>query len=99
MAENIQNNEVQQDLSEILKIRREKLQTLQNEGRDPFVETKYEVSHYAADIKENFDALSDAIQKARPASAKGQYIISCSVSATMTPGLKINLKELVRAAK
>ena len=57
MAENIQNNEVQQDLSEILKIRREKLQTLQNEGRDPFVETKYEVSHYAADIKENFDAL------------------------------------------
>ncbi len=57
MAENIQNNEVQQDLSEILKIRREKLQNLQSEGRDPFVETKYVVSHYAADIKENFDAL------------------------------------------
>ena len=57
MAENIQNNEVQQDLSEILKIRREKLAALQNEGMDPFVETKYVVSHYAADIKENFDAL------------------------------------------
>ena len=58
MAENMQNtNEVQQDLSEILKIRREKLYNLQNEGRDPFVETKYEVSHYAADIKGNFDAL------------------------------------------
>ena len=57
MAENVQNNEVQQDLSEILKIRREKLANLQKEGRDPFVETKYVVSHYAADIKENFDAL------------------------------------------
>ena len=55
---------------------------------------------FAADaLKENFDALNDAIQKARPVSAKGVYIISCSVSATMTPGLKINLKELVRAAK
>lgn len=50
-------------------------------------------------LKENFDALNDAIQKARPVSAKGVYIISCSISATMTPGLKINLKELVRAAK
>ena len=55
---------------------------------------------FAADaLKENFDALNDAIQKARPVSAKGVYIISCSVSATMTPGLKINLKELARAAK
>ena len=57
------------------------------------------VSFEADALKENFDALSDAIQKARPVSAKGVYIISCSVSATMTPGLKINLKELVRAAK
>ena len=57
------------------------------------------LSFEADALKENFDALSDAIQKARPVSAKGVYIISCSVSATMTPGLKINLKELVRAAK
>ena len=57
MAENVQNNEVQQDLSEILKIRREKLANLQKEGQDPFVETRYVVSHYASDIKENFDAL------------------------------------------
>ncbi len=58
MAENLQNtNEVQQDLSQILQVRREKLFSLQKEGRDPFVETKYVVSHYAADIKENFDAL------------------------------------------
>ena len=51
------NQEVQQDLSEILKVRREKLANLQQEGRDPFQETKYEVSHYAQDIKDNFDAL------------------------------------------
>ena len=50
-------------------------------------------------LKENFDALNDAIQKARPTSAKGVYVISCTISATMTPGIKINLKELVRAAK
>ena len=58
MAENMQNtNEVQEDLSEILKVRREKLFNLQKEGQDPFVETKYVVSHYASDIKDNFDAL------------------------------------------
>ncbi len=58
MAENMPNtNEVQEDLSEILKVRREKLFQLQKEGQDPFVETKYVVSHYASDIKDNFDAL------------------------------------------
>ena len=57
------------------------------------------LSFEADALKENFEALTDAINKARPVSAKGVYIISCSVSATMTPGLKINLKELVRAAK
>ena len=50
-------------------------------------------------LQENFDALADAIQKARPASAKGTYILSCSISGTMTPGLKINLKELAKVAK
>ena len=57
MAENVQNNEVQQDLSEILKIRREKLANLQKEGRNPFEETKFVVSHQAQTIKDNFDAL------------------------------------------
>ena len=59
MAEHMENpnQEVQQDLSEILKVRREKLANLQQEGMDPFLETKYEVSHYAQQIKDNFDAL------------------------------------------
>ncbi|MBQ9088202.1 MAG: 50S ribosomal protein L1 [Lentisphaeria bacterium] len=50
-------------------------------------------------LQENFDALADAVQKARPASAKGAYILSCSISGTMTPGLKINLKELAKVTK
>ena len=53
-----QNNAgTQQDLSEILRIRREKLSTLQGEGRDPFRETKFAVSHHAQEIKDSFDAL------------------------------------------
>ena len=52
MAEqtNTMNQEVQQDLSEILRVRREKLRTLQEEGRDPFQVTKFEVSHHAQEI-------------------------------------------------
>ncbi len=51
------NQEVQQDLSQILKVRREKLAALQQEGRDPFVETKFVVSHHTQEIKDQFDAL------------------------------------------
>ena len=48
MAENHPNNtEPQQDLSEILRIRREKLANLQAAGRDPYQETKYVVTHHA----------------------------------------------------
>ena len=55
MAE--KTNEQQQDLSEILRIRREKLRTLQQEGRDPFQETKYVVSRHAQEIKDQFEQL------------------------------------------
>ena len=57
------------------------------------------VSFEAAALKENFDAIVAALVKAKPATAKGTYLVSCTLSATMTPGLKINLKELVKAAK
>ena len=59
MAENNQTNAPaqEQDLSEILKVRREKLAALRAEGRDPFCETRFDVSHHAQDIKDNFDAL------------------------------------------
>ena len=41
-------------------------------------------------IEENLKALMEAIIKAKPAAAKGQYIKNCSVATTMGPGIKIN---------
>ena len=43
-------------LSEILQVRRDKLKALQDTGRDPFVQTRFERSAYSADIKNDFDA-------------------------------------------
>ncbi len=48
------------------------------------------VSFGAQKLQENFDTLMDAIVKAKPSAAKGQYIRSCVISATMGPGVKIN---------
>ena len=41
-------------------------------------------------LEENFDALMEAVVKAKPAAAKGQYIKSCTVSSTMGPGVRVN---------
>ena len=60
MAENKKTEPVQeqeQDLSQILKVRRDKLKTLQEAGKDPFEQTKFVVSHHTQDIKDNFDAM------------------------------------------
>ena len=48
------------------------------------------VSFGAEKLSENFFALIDAIIKAKPAAAKGQYLKSVSVTSTMGPGVKIN---------
>lgn len=48
-------------------------------------------------LVENIQALVDAIYRAKPASAKGQYVRSVYVSSTMGPGLKIDLREIERA--
>ena len=45
-------------------------------------------------IGENFDALMAAIIKAKPATAKGQYIKSCVIASTMGPGVKVNYAKL-----
>ena len=45
----------------------------------------------AQKLVENFDALMDAIVKAKPEASKGQYIKTCSVSSTMGPGIKISV--------
>ena len=49
----------EQDLNQILKVRREKLSELQASGRDPFKIVKYEVSHHSQDIKDHFEELED----------------------------------------
>ncbi|MFH1829885.1 MAG: 50S ribosomal protein L1 [Pseudomonadota bacterium] len=48
----------------------------------------------AAKLQENITALIDAIKKAKPASAKGTYIKSMTVSATMSPGVRVDTAQL-----
>ncbi len=49
--------ETQQDINQLLKVRREKLAALQEAGRDPFQITKYDITHHSQEILDNFDAL------------------------------------------
>jgi len=52
MADNNQKKgEAQQDIGQLLKVRREKLKNLQEAGRDPFEITKYDVTHHSDDVK------------------------------------------------
>ena len=55
MAQN--NNGQEQDINQLLKVRREKLQDLQENGKDPFQITKYDVTHHSQEIKDNYDEL------------------------------------------
>ena len=48
----------------------------------------------AADLRANFDALVDAVLKAKPSGAKGKYLQKAAISSSMGPGLKINIAEL-----
>ncbi|MDR1735001.1 MAG: 50S ribosomal protein L1 [Oscillospiraceae bacterium] len=48
------------------------------------------VSFGSEKLQENFNTLLDAIIKAKPAAAKGQYIKSCVLAATMGPGVRVN---------
>lgn len=56
-AKNVQ----EQDLNQLLKVRREKLAGLQAAGKDPFQITKYDVTHHSTDIKEHYDALEGQV--------------------------------------
>ena len=47
----------EQDINQLLKVRREKLAALQAAGKDPFLITKYDVTHHSTDIKEHFEEL------------------------------------------
>ena len=54
---NVPQQEVQQDVNELRKVRVDKLEALQADGRDPFVITKYDQTHHSLEIKENFEEL------------------------------------------
>ena len=51
------------------------------------------VSFGAEKIEENLKALMEAVIKAKPAAAKGQYIKNCSIATTMGPGIKVNAQK------
>ena len=51
----------EQDVKQLLKVRREKLADLQERGMDPFQITKYEVSHHSQEIKDEFDSLEGKV--------------------------------------
>ena len=49
--------ETEAELTEVLRVRREKLAQLVEDGKDPFQITKFDVTHHSAEIKDDFDAL------------------------------------------
>lgn len=57
MAKNEQNTEQQQDIGQLLKVRREKLAALQEAGKDPFIITKYDQTHHSVDAKAEYEEL------------------------------------------
>ncbi len=57
MAQQKQTQE--QDMNQLLKVRRDKLKELQESGKDPFVITKYDVTHHSQEIKDNYEELED----------------------------------------
>ncbi|HBG4222680.1 TPA: lysine--tRNA ligase [Clostridioides difficile] len=66
MKNNQQSNEeaqIQEDLSEVLQVRRDKLKKLQESGRDPFKESRYDRTHYSMEIKDNFESLEGKTTK------------------------------------
>ena len=59
MSDQTNNQPVQEEpsLSELLQIRRDKLAALQGQGQDPFVLTKFDVTHHSDEVKDNFEAM------------------------------------------
>ena len=74
MADNNQNQNnnqkgnapAEQDIGQLLKVRREKLATLQAAGKDPFVITKYDQTHHSTDAKAEYEALESKLIGDRP---------------------------------
>ncbi|HAV61126.1 MAG TPA: 50S ribosomal protein L1 [Verrucomicrobiales bacterium] len=56
------------------------------------------VTFEPAQILENVRAVIDAILRAKPSSARGQYLLNCALSATMSPSVRVDLRELQAAS-
>ncbi|MBQ9846752.1 MAG: lysine--tRNA ligase [Clostridia bacterium] len=63
MEEIKDTNITEQELSEVLQIRRDKLANLRAEGNDPFVKTKFDYTNYTAEIKADFDSFNEKTVK------------------------------------
>ncbi|MEA4862447.1 MAG: 50S ribosomal protein L1 [Victivallaceae bacterium] len=57
------------------------------------------ISFPVESLSGNYDVVIDAILKAKPATAKGAYIVSCTVSSTMSPGVKVIVKDTTARQK
>ena len=55
MAE--QKNVQEQDINQLIKVRQDKLKEFQENGKDPFQITKYDVTHHSTEIRDNYDDL------------------------------------------
>ena len=63
MEEIKDTNVTEQELGEVLRIRREKLTNLRADGNDPFVKTKYDYTNYTSEIKADFDSFNEKTVK------------------------------------
>ncbi len=70
MAEQKNNGGQQQDVNQLIQVRYDKLHELQANGKDPFVITKYDVTHHSKDIKDNFEA-----EEGKEASIAGRMML------------------------
>lgn len=61
MAEQNQQKKEEQDLNQLLKVRREKLAELQESGKDPFRITKFDVTAHSSDVKEQFETMEGSM--------------------------------------
>ena len=57
MAEQNKGQQKEQDLNHLLQVRRDKLKELQENGKDPFKITKYDVTHHSMEIKDHYEEL------------------------------------------
>ena len=61
MAEQQKKQQASQDINALLQVRQEKLNNLQEAGKDPFVITKYDVTHHSQEIRDQYDALEGTV--------------------------------------